>query len=82
MVPDCHTKLKSKHFPRGRACFSPELVEGSIARVPAGAAGAGRRLEDLDVCFGALCQLADDEREATRAIKPHVIATAQGGGAD
>ncbi|MEX2106628.1 MAG: LLM class flavin-dependent oxidoreductase [Solirubrobacterales bacterium] len=51
-------------------------------RIAAGAARAGRSIEDLDVCFGALCQIAGDETEAARAIKPHVIAMAQGGGAE
>lgn len=64
------------------AGFSPELIERAVARVAAGAARGGRGLGELDVCFGALCELGADEREAARAVKPHVVAMAQGGGGE
>ena len=64
------------------AGFSAELIERSISRIAAGAARGGRELADVDVCFGALCEVGEDEREAARAVKPHVIAMAQGGGGE
>ncbi len=60
--------------------LEPHLVRATLARIGEGAARAGRRVEDLDVCFGTYAHVASDRREAARIVKPYVVATAQTGG--
>jgi 5,10-methylenetetrahydromethanopterin reductase len=60
--------------------LEPDLVRATLARIGAGAARAGRRVEELDVCFGTYAHVASDRREAARIAKPYVVATAQTGG--
>ncbi len=62
--------------------LSPELIDRTLAQIGAGARAAGRSLDELEVCFGALVHVADDEREGVRAVKPYVAAIAQTGGVE
>jgi 5,10-methylenetetrahydromethanopterin reductase len=39
----------------------------------------GRRADEVEICFGVLCHITDDEREAARVVKPFVVAEAQAG---
>lgn len=60
--------------------LEPDLVRATLARIGEGAARAGRRADDLDVCFGTYAHVTSDRREAARIVKPYVVATAQTGG--
>ena len=60
--------------------LEPDLVRATLARIGEGAERAGRRVEDLDICFGTYAHVASDRREAARIVKPYVVATAQTGG--
>ena len=60
--------------------LEPELIRAALDTVGAGAARAGRSLDALDICVGAICHVTDDEREAARIVKPYVVAIAQTGG--
>ena len=60
--------------------LEPELIRAALETVGAGAARAGRSLDSLDICVGAICHVTDDEREAARIVKPYVVAIAQTGG--
>jgi 5,10-methylenetetrahydromethanopterin reductase len=60
--------------------LEPELVRATLGRIGEGAARGGRRVEDLDVCFGTYAHVAEDRGEAARIVKPYVVATAQTGG--
>ena len=62
------------------AGIAPDLVARMRALVGAGAERAGRRLDEIDLCFGTFCHVTDDVREAARIIKPYVVAMAQVGG--
>jgi 5,10-methylenetetrahydromethanopterin reductase len=62
------------------AGIAPDLVERMRARVAAGAARAGRSLDEVELCFGTFCHVTDDKREAARIVKPYVVAMAQVGG--
>lgn len=60
--------------------LAPELVRATLDRIDAGARAGGRRVQDLDVCFGTYAHVTSDRREAARIVKPYVVATAQTGG--
>ena len=60
--------------------LEPGLVRATLARIAEGAERAGRRVEDLDICFGTYAHVASDRREAARIVKPYVVATSQTGG--
>lgn len=60
--------------------LEPELVRATLERIGAGAAADGRRVDELDVCFGTYAHVTADRAEAARIVKPYVVATAQTGG--
>lgn len=60
--------------------LEPELVRATLERIGAGAERGGRRVEELDVCFGTYAHVTSDRAEAARIVKPYVVATAQTGG--
>lgn len=60
--------------------LAPDLVRATLARIGEGGARAGRRVEDLDVCFGTYAHVTSERRDAARIVKPYVVATAQTGG--
>ncbi len=62
--------------------LSPSLIARTVEQIGDGARRGGRRPEGVDVCFGTLCHIADDELEAVRAVKPYVVAIGQTGGAE
>jgi 5,10-methylenetetrahydromethanopterin reductase len=62
------------------AGLAPELIEKALAHIAEGAARAGRRLEDVEICLGTFCHVTSDERVKARIVKPYVVGTAQVGG--
>ena len=62
--------------------LSPALIDRTLEQIGAGARAAGRSLDELEICFGALVHVAENELDAVRAVKPYVAAIAQTGGAD
>lgn len=59
------------------AGIAPSLVERALEHVRTGAAAAGRRLDELDVCLAAYTVVAPDEATAVRYAKPLCLASAQ-----
>jgi F420-dependent oxidoreductase-like protein len=55
--------------------FTPEHAEAHFAHLAAGAARAGRRLADLDLCVGAAVGFAADPEPLIRARKPGLAFT-------
>jgi 5,10-methylenetetrahydromethanopterin reductase len=64
------------------AGFRPELIQGALGHVAVGAERAGRTLDDIDVCVGAVCHVTDDRLEAAQVVRPFVVATVQTGGGE
>jgi 5,10-methylenetetrahydromethanopterin reductase len=54
--------------------FSPEVVPDTLAHIRAGAEGAGRRLEDLDVWWWCHLNVADDREAALQDVLPALAA--------
>ena len=61
------------------AGLAAPLLEQALGHVGAGAARAGRSLDDLDVCVGTFCHITDDPAEAARVAKPVCVGLAQVG---
>ncbi|MGH0030211.1 MAG: LLM class F420-dependent oxidoreductase [Myxococcota bacterium] len=55
--------------------FTPEHAEAHLSHLAAGAAKAGRRLSDLDLCVPAVVGFADDPEPLVQARKPQVAFT-------
>jgi 5,10-methylenetetrahydromethanopterin reductase len=64
------------------AGIAPNLIERSIGHIREGAARAGRRFEDIDVCLGTFCHVTDDPSVAAKIVKPYVVTSAQLGGSE
>jgi 5,10-methylenetetrahydromethanopterin reductase len=54
----------------------PELVDHALSQIEAGAAQAGRRLDDLDIWWLMGASIAPSRPEAVEAIKTHLSAAA------
>lgn len=55
--------------------FTPEHADAHLAHLAAGAARAGRRLSDLDLCVGGAIGFADDPEPLIQARKPMLAFT-------
>jgi F420-dependent oxidoreductase-like protein len=55
--------------------FTPEHADAHLAHLAAGAARAGRKLADLDLCVGAAVAFAADPEPLIRRRKPHLAFT-------
>ena len=61
------------------AGLAAPLLEQALGHIGAGAARAGRSLDDLDICVGTFCHITDDPTEAARVAKPVCVGLAQVG---
>ena len=61
------------------AGVSPPLINQALAHVEEGLRDGGRSREDIEVCLGAVCYIAEDETDMVRIAKPHCVGDAQRG---
>jgi 5,10-methylenetetrahydromethanopterin reductase len=59
---------------------STSLVARALALVDQGLEESGRCREDIEICLGAVCHVAEDETDIVRIAKPHCAGDAQRGG--
>lgn len=58
---------------------SPTLIGQALEHVQRGLESAGRTRQDIEVCVGALCHVADSVTDVVRIAKPHCVGDAQRG---
>jgi 5,10-methylenetetrahydromethanopterin reductase len=61
------------------AGVTPSLISQAVQHVEKGLASAGRSREDIEVCVGAVCYVADSDTDVVRIAKPHCVGDAQRG---
>lgn len=63
------------------AGVAPPLVRRALRHLEAGLEEAGRSREEIEVCLGAVCHVADDHTDVVRVARPHCVGDAQRGAA-